>query len=613
MLSENEYHVIYNRINSTLLVFVLLFLFLLANLFVLQVLKGKRLYYTSRMNCTKIVYQPAPRGIIFDHLGRIVADNYPSFVLYYTPTYEDEKGDNSGKDKLVADIERIEKIINIKLDSIKRMPSRGAGLMKVVDNLSREQMFALLERGINLRNFFLEIEYKRRYRYNKIGAHILGHLGVISKEEYNLLRGNYRIDSLIGKTGVERSFDRFLRGEDGGFLVQVDVYGKQIKILDKIPPKPGNNIYLTIDWELQQFIEEEMKNLCGAVVVMDPTDGKVLALVSLPSFDPNVFVTASGDSSIRDFLNDPKHPLLNRAINGLYPPGSVYKIITAAAAIDSGKIKLERQFFCPGFFILGSSKKIFRCWKEEGHGVVSFTKGFSQSCDVYFYNLGLICGINLLEEYGKKFLVNKPLETEIGYVQPGLVPSERWKRERYRSLWFEGDTINIAIGQGYLLTTPMMLCNLACMIANRGSLYRPYFVKKIVSPSGMVIYEATPKKIYDLHLKPETYKIIIDAMERVVTQGTGQACYIPGIKVAGKTGTAQNPLGKDHALFVAFAPVDDPKIAISVVIEHGGRGGAVAAPLAKKILQKFFNVTTQMSSSTEKSSTFSSKEKVDVE
>jgi penicillin-binding protein 2 len=554
------------------------------------VFKGKQFYRTAEDNCTRIVYQPAPRGIIFDCLGRIVADNYPSFALYYTPTtYESEMEDNK-KMKLIADIEKIEKIINIRLDNVKKM--KRVGLIRITSNLSREQMFTLLERGIDLRNFILDIEYKRRYRYHSVGAHILGYLGIISKGEYNSLRGNYRMDSLIGKAGIEKAYDKFLRGEDGGFLVQVDVRGSQIKILDKIPPKPGNNIYLTIDWELQQFIEEEMKDLRGAVVAMDPSDGKVLALVSLPSFDPNIFVTglADNDVSIRNFLSDPKYPLLNRAMNGLYPPGSVYKIITAAAGIDSGKIKPERQFFCPGFFILGSSKKVFRCWKEEGHNVVSFMNGFSQSCDVYFYNLGLICGINLLEEYGKKFLIDKPLQTDIGYIQPGIVPSEKWKQEKYKSPWFDGDTVNVAIGQGYVLTTPMGLCNLACMIANRGSLYRPYFVKKIVSPSGTVIYEAVPKKIHELQLKPETYKIIIEAMEKVVTQGTGYAAYIPGIRVAGKTGTAQNPLGKDHALFIAFAPVDNPKIALSVVIEHGGRGGAVAAPLARKILQKFFNI-----------------------
>ena len=380
--------------------------------------------------------------------------------------------------------------------------------------------------------------------------------------------------------------------------------GKTIRSLGKIPSLPGHNVQLTIDMALQEAAWKALAGRSGAVVALDPRDGAVLTLVSSPAFDPNLF---NGGISVDDWemlASDPRHPMENRAISGQYPPGSTYKPVLAAAALEEGLITPETTFFCNGSFTLGD--RTFRCWNEKGHGHVDLHHAIVESCDVYFYQLGKMLGVDRIARYARLFGLGAPLGIDLHREKSGLVPSREWKLARLKQPWHLGETISIAIGQGYNLMTPLQLAHLYAALANRGVLYRPRLLKQLESSDGRVVKKYEPEKLGDLPLRPQTIQALNKALWGVVNEprGTGSALKRSQADVAGKTGTSQ-VVGlpqddkarkakrildqhRDHALFACFAPYDNPEIVVAVIVEHAGHGGAVAAPVARKVIDAYF-------------------------
>ncbi len=549
-------------------------------LFYLQIIRGKYFYQISEKNRRQVYLQRAPRGIIYDRYGRILADNGPLSGLFFS-------AENLDSETLKGTVKRLSGLLGFEEEKIwQKIKTEERSLVKrLKEGLSREEMFKVEENRTNLPGVNLQIEPRRRYPYGALAGHLLGYLGKINQEELDrLFLEGYRQDDLLGKSGLEHTYDQYLRGEPGGIEIEVDAQRRERRIIRNFSSLLGKNLFLTVDSELQKVCEEELKSRKknGAIIVLEPQTGEILALVSLPGYDPNLFTGLNNQKEVTRLLSDPQLPLFNRTLQGLYPPGSVFKIITAICALEEKKIDLKEEMFCSGSFSLG--KRVFRCWKPEGHGCVSFLSALTHSCDVYFYQLGLRCGVDLLEKYAKKFGLDNLSQIDLPGEKKGLVPGRSWKRKYCASPWYEGDTVNLSIGQGYVLLTPLAAANLAAILANRGKLYRPHLVKKIVDEENNTLLEMQPQEIFALDLKVETWEILNQGLKEAVLQGTGRAASLPGIDIAGKTGTGENPAGGDHAWFIGYAPAENPKIAFAIFVEHGGRGGVAAAPIAQKIV-----------------------------
>jgi penicillin-binding protein 2 len=419
---------------------------------------------------------------------------------------------------------------------------------------------------------------------------------------------DYQLGDMVGKDGLESIFEPTLHGTKGYKEVEVDVSGRELKTLRKFPPGSGNNIITTLDVRLQKELEELMKGtpenpVIGSVVMMKVQTGEILAMASKPSVDGNLFSTAISTKTWKNLINDPWHPMQNRSIQGLYPPGSTYKIVTAFAGLAEGAITPETTVYCPGHFRLGRGR--YRCWKRNGHGTVNLQDALIQSCDVYFYTLGNTIGIDTLERYAKKLGLGTSTGVNLIGEKSGLIPSTQWKLRARKEPWLAGETISASIGQGYNLVTPIQQASMIATIANGGIRLQPYLVKRVEGQNGHVKKEFFPKILEKVDIQPEHLDAIRSALREVVNgkRGTGRRARMKDVIVSGKTGTAQvvklsvTEVGdedeipfrfRDHAWFVAFAPFDKPEVAVSVIIEHGGHGGASAAPVAGKILQAYF-------------------------
>lgn len=572
-----------------LLVFLLFFIYL----FYLQVVRGKYFYQISEDNRREIYLQSRPRGVIYDRKGKILADNRPVSVLFLSLQ-------NLNEELLNQTLEWLEKQLKFNQKEIKERINREKEklVLRLKEEILREEMFKLEENRPNLTGVNLQIELKRRYRFDNFAVHLLGYLGEINHNELNhLFLEGYRPGDLLGKSGIESSYENYLRGEPGGIEIEVDARGRQRRIISTFSPRLGKSLVLTLDSELQSIAEEELRNRKsrGAIIVLEPQSGEILALVSSPGYNPNLFLDLNQSKEVTKLLDDPSLPLFNRALQGRYAPGSVFKIITAITALEEKKINLNEELYCSGSFTLG--KNTFHCWKKEGHGRISFLPALVHSCDVYFYLLGLRCGADLLETYAKRFGLDITSQVDLPGEKKGLIPGKIWKKKYVGEPWYEGDTVNFSIGQGYVLVTPLALANLAAILANRGKLFQPHIVKKIVEEGEVnqpqVIWEASPREILNLKISEETWQIVNEGLKKAVSEGTGHAAYIFGVDIAGKTGTAENPQGKDHAWFIGYAPVENPKIAFAVFVEHGGHGGVAAAPIARKLILNYLKNTNE--------------------
>jgi len=552
-------------------------------LFHLQILQAERLREISDNNRIRTEYIPALRGRILDRNGEVLADNTPSFTAVLDPLLSDYR---ESPEKLDATVRALSALLGIDAErAIAKVEARmyRAPLgVRIKGNLTDREVAGIEEAAADLPGVRVEARPQRRYPNATLAAHLLGTVGEVTERELRESPGRYRVGDFVGRTGVEARYDDVLRGKDGVRQTQVDALGRRVGLfggIEKIPPRAGRDLKLALDLDLQRFVEQALAQYPrGCAVVVDVTDGGVLALASRPSFDPNLFARGLTPQEWRELGEDSGHPLLNRCIQARYPPGSTFKLLTAMAALEEGVVDpADRPVNCVGYYVLGNRK--YGCWKVGGHGRVDMNQAIAQSCSSYFFHLGKLLGVEGVSRWA--FRLGFPGKT--GVDLPGesecFAPDSDWYDERYGpGGWTQGLALNLAIGQGELLATPLKLVTLAMAIGGRGRW-----------PTPRVVLDA-PVKWNSWDISQSTLDVVRRGMFEVVQgkRGSGRQAFVPGIAVGGKTGTAQNPHGDDHSIFVGFAPWDDPVVAVAVYLENAGHGGQHAAPLAGEILRFYF-------------------------
>ena len=582
-----------------LMVFVLLFLRLLY----LQLIKGEEYRRLSETNCVRLKSITPPRGLIFDRHGELMVDNRPAFDLQIV--LEDA---GSVPDTVSFLSSLIQEPYAELMDQI--LKAGAAAFYKPITlkkDISRDQLAVVEAHKFDLPGIQVEIESTRHYIYPKTASHLLGYLGEINRKELD--SGSFphlRSGDQIGRYGAEKSFEAFLQGRRGGRQVEVDVNGRVIKVLKTVDPLPGNDLLLTLDLPLQQLAEELLHDQDGAVVALDPANGDVLVMASSPGFDQNDFIGGISSGKWRALMDNPGRPMNNKAIQGEYPPASAYKTLTAIAALEEKIIDSGTTTFCPGFYMFRGRK--YHCWSKHGHGRMNVVDALAQSCDVYFYLAGEKAGVDVLAQYAHGCGLGRSTGIDLDHERQGLIPTERWKRQRFNERWHPGETLSISIGQGFNLVTPLQMAVFTAAIGNGGTLYRPRIVKTIEDADGNVVKKIDPEIIGGIPASPKTLELIRKGMKEVVqgNRGTARSVRIKGIEMAGKTGTAQvfsRKTGEkfdnenlartlqDHAWFVCYAPAENPVIAVSVIIEHGVHGSSAAAPVASALVKKYLGLS----------------------
>ncbi|MDD5085007.1 MAG: penicillin-binding protein 2 [Candidatus Omnitrophica bacterium] len=550
---------------------ILAFLALLAaGLFNVQVLNGSYFRHLSECNRIRLLPLEAPRGRILDRAGDIIAGNRPSFKISVIPEDFDEESQ-----KLLASI------LKITPEELSERINKGDktpfGPVTVARDVDKEVLFKTEERAPDLGGVIVQLEGIRYYPYKEIASHVVGYIGKVSLEEYrDQTDGRYSYNDWVGRGGVEAVYDFSLRGDGGGKQFEVDVRGRVVRTLGERMPKPGDDLTLTLDMKLEKAIWDVMAPVKkGASTVVDLKTGEILAMVSKPGYDPNVFVKPGSNKERLRLLKDSSVPLINRNISAAFPPGSVFKIVTATAALESGKATPETRVVCGGSYRLTPHSRPVKCWKEGGHGSVNFYEALEQSCNVYFCQLGRRVGADTLAKYARAYGLDGKSSINLPNVREGTIPDEVWKEERFGEKWYQGETLSFAIGQGFVLVTPLQMLETVGLVANEGTLIRPHIIKD--------------EKVDTMHidLRPQTFKALKTGMRRVVQSdsGTGHFARVPYFEMAAKTGTAQAPPKTAHAWFAGYFPADNPQVAVVVFVEHGGAGGGIAARVAKGIAQ----------------------------
>lgn len=552
------------------------FLMLITGLFYLQIIKGPMYQRLSSKNRIRLITVETPRGRIFDRNGVLLVDNRISFDVGVFPRELKDKNKS---------IENLSRKLGIPQDELEAAlkenfltPSQP---VKIISDIEKEKAIMLEQERLDLQGVLVEPRPRRHYVYGQSASHVLGYLGKINRKEFEAFKDyGYRISDYIGRAGIEKEYDNYLRGRDGGKQIEVDNRGYQVGILGIKEPVKGKDLYLTIDIELQKFIEELFEGARGAACVMDPQNGQILSLVSFPPFDPNIFVSGKDSRSIKELFIRNDYPMLNRVTNCTYPPGSVFKIITASSVLDKKKITAKTLLNCNGSYVLGN--KVFKCWRKKGHGELAMRDAIKGSCNVFFYQAGRIAGVDDIANYSARYGLGQPTDIDLPDESSGIVPSRIWKALKKRRPWYEGETLNYAIGQGYLLVTPIQLIRALSCVASNGYLVKPYLVKRI---ENIDISRGEPRRI---NVSDSVLGIIKDGLIKVVNDedGTGKKAAIKDVVVAGKTGTAQTSTDKTHAWFAGFAPAEKPRVAVLVFLEYGGKGGLGASTSAGKIFAK---------------------------
>jgi penicillin-binding protein 2 len=528
----------------------------------------------------------APRGVIRDRHGLPMVENVPGYSLLL------DRSRTSSIDRSLAVVaERLrESPEDLKAILRKYQTTPLSRPIKLASGLSLSEVMQLKAISYEHKEFEIDIDSRRLYRFGPHTAHLLGYLGEVSPAELARTETTYRSGDRVGKKGVEQLYDLHLRGKNGAQLVVVDSRGQEVEELEKIPAEPGNDLTLTIDLGLQQLAAQLLDELVGTVVALDPRNGDVLALVSQPSFDPNIFTRRLSHAEWQELIDNPYHPLQNRALQNAYPPGSVFKIVTALTALEKGVVDPSFSVFCPGYSIVYGNR--FRCWKKGGHGTVNLHSALKGSCNVYFHALGQRLQIDTIAEYARRFGLGKASGIDLDGERAGLVPDTRWANERRKQPWYPGETISVVTGQGPILVTPMQLAVLMSAVANGGHLVTPRLYRDPAKPAPPSPQIGISKRNIDL---------VRDGLWAVVNDGgTANSARVDGLDIAGKTGTAQvvrqetwtdnsqlEEEERDHAWFASFAPANDPQIAIVVFVEHGGGGSKTAAPIAKALYEKY--------------------------
>lgn len=558
--------------------------------FFLQVVSYGTYYRISEENRLRLVPIPAPRGILYDRSGRVIVDNRTTYTVSVIPSE-------------VKDIDRLAQTLAplLGLDReafwarFKRGPAKPNEPVRVKRDVDFRTIAVLEEQNEDFPGVLYQVEQTRNYPPDTLGSHFSGYIGEASETELTknpqLWRG-----TTIGKQGLERIYDDLLRGGDGAIFLEVTAQGKVLGQLADRPPepaRPGSDLFLTIDLDIQAVAESALAgSCCGAAVALDPRTGEVLAFVSKPGFDANAFVTGLSLDQWQKVSGDSTHPMLNRTIQGLYPPGSTVKLLTAGAALESHLITPAKRFnACQGALWFGN--RLFRCWKPEGHGSLDLYQAIVQSCDVYFYQLGLALGLERWGEYAAKCGFGQKTGIDLTDEWAGVLPTAAYYARRFgQNQWPKGVMLNLSIGQGEFLVTPLQLATFFGALGNDGAVFRPHLLKRYVDPDGLE-REIEPVCVRQLPFSPGTLRFLKTALVGVVNDphGTATVAQLPGISVAGKTGTAQNPHGLEHAWFACFAPAEKPEIAVAVLVENAGHGGTVAAPIAREMLRAYFTKT----------------------
>ena len=575
--------------SKRILVFAVIILFM--RLFDLQILKGDEMKRLSEQNRVRIKKILAPRGTIFDRKGRILGNTRPSFNLYIIP--EDIKDFTETVDGIVNLLELDRDDIIERLKEARDFPSSFP--VKILSDMSMDQVAKVEANKFYLPAISIQIEPKRNYPNGTMAAHVLGYVSEVSTDELKSPEfKKYAPGDPIGKFGLERMYEKDLRGVDGEKRVEVDASGREVRVLDIKEPISGNGIYLNIDLDVQEALEKGLygknnEHKAGGGVVSDPRTGAVLALASHPAFDPNQLTSGSREYW-QTIALDESHPLQNRAIQGRFPPGSTFKPLVALAALEKGVIDEHTTFSCPGHFAFGG--RVFKCWQKRGHGSVAVHKGIVESCDVFFYNTGLRLGVDSIHEMADKIGITRPTGIDLPGEKSGLVPSTEWKMRTQGVKWYTGETVSVSIGQGAVWLTPIGLMQLAAFMANEGVTFKPQIVNRVVTPDGKVVKTFEPVMTANVKLNKEAIALVKGGMKGVVNEPGGTAhsnAFSQKVSISGKTGSAQSGTGgADHAWFISYAPSDNPSLAMGILVEHGLHGASAASPVAKDVAEVLF-------------------------
>ena len=587
-----------------LIIVILMIATVVTRLVYLQVINHH--HFTTQADANRVTVVPLvpTRGLIFDRRGRVLAENLPSFSLELIPERIID---------LDATINELGRYVDISPRNIQRFydqlqRKRRHDTVSLRSHLSEEEVARFSVNRHRFPGVEINARLLRSYPYGSLAVHSLGYVGQINENDLkNIDQTNYSATDYIGKIGVEKFYEPLLHGQIGYQRVETNAEGRVIEVLDSIPPEPGKNLHLTIDVELQQIAEAVLGDQRGAIVAIEPATGNLLAMVSKPSYDPNLFVQGIDHKTYNALNTSIDHPLFNRILRGTYPPGSTIKPIIALAALEYNKIKADTSIFCPGWYSLEGDNHRYRDWKRWGHGHTDMEKAVAESCDVFFYDIAFRLGIDHMHEYMTMFGFGRKTGVDISDEVSGIMPSRQWKRANRGLPWFPGETLITGIGQGFMTATPLQLARATAAIANRGKLISPRIVRAISENSE----EATiisPLQTNSEHIQLKNdkhWQNIVASMQAVVHGKTGTARKIGDnspFTIAGKTGTAQvfgikqdesyvkEDIAErlhDHALFIAFAPIKDPQIAIAVIVENGGSGSSTAAPIAYQVMHYY--------------------------
>jgi penicillin-binding protein 2 len=547
------------------------FLVLLARLWFLQIARGAELERAAVGTRARVIRTDPPRGLIVDRHGQILATSQPSYAVSFI-------GDDAA---LAGLLPMLSRTLGLKEAEIERRvrENRVAEYRPVLiaEDVDLTTIARVEERRLYLPGVDVIPISLRRYPNATLAAHILGYVGQVSPSELRGEESPYKAGDIVGKTGIEKSADAKLRGTAGERTVEVDVVGNFVRLISESRPVPGGDVWLTIDAALQRATQDALGSRAGSVVAIDPRSGEILALASSPTFDPNLFVPRISPADWGRISQDKRHPLHNRAIQSRYPCGSVFKIVTATAALETHNATPQTTWTCPGYYKVG--RRTFRCWKA--HGTVGFIRAVAESCDAYFYEMGMRVGVETLGRYAKGFGLGSKTGIDIPGEVSGLIPTPEWKLEKIGERWYGGDTANMAIGQGYVQVTPLQMAVVVSAVANGGRIVRPHL--ELDEKGDHVVGRAPMSEATRL-------AIARGMVEAVNTRGgTARSAAVPGVVVAGKTGTAEDPpRARPHSWFVCFAPASSPEIALCVMLEQAGHGADVAAPIGRKILASYF-------------------------
>ncbi|MCB0276215.1 MAG: penicillin-binding protein 2 [Calditrichaeota bacterium] len=555
-------------------------LFLVAGFYNVQVLQENVYRQKSLQNSVKVITQTPLRGLIFDREGELIVDNRPSFSVYLVPAQSTD-----------SSIARVARILNISEKEIRKKfrRSRRFQPVKIARYVDQKDLVALQENKLLLPGVEWRVDPKRNYNVDEAFAHVLGTLGEIGENELNK-DSRFEPGDMVGKKGVEKTMDEALRGSKGYKYMKVNALGQSVEEIENdqtADPYPGKDLYLTIDRRLQQYADSLIGDHRGTLVAIDTRNGEVLALATRPNYQLSWFAEAVDPEIWHNLTTDPEKPLFNRSIQATYPPGSTYKMVAAIAALNEGIVSPYWSVFCPGYYRIG--RRIIRCWKGGGHGEVNLTSAIRGSCNVYFYQLGTRIGIENWNKYSLLFRFGEPTHIELDSEKGGLVPSKAYYDRVYgKDRWTAGMLANIAIGQGELLVTPVQMAQFAMMLANAGRYYQPHLTLQLVDRiTGKTEKPTFPAENIPV-IRPEVFSAIREGMRQVVAGGTGWRAGVYGLTGGGKTGTAQNSHGNSHAWYIGFAPFEEPEIAVALVLENGGSGGGIAAPLVGQFLRRYF-------------------------